>query len=57
MSSYVTNEPDYLDRIGFLYDAYSPRAAGIDFYGDNLFTSEKEMAAPGAGARPSAPPA
>ena len=44
MSSYVTNEPDYLDRIGFLYDAYSPRAAGIDFYGDNLFTSETEMA-------------
>ncbi len=23
---------------------YSPRAAGIDFYGDNLFTSEKEIA-------------
>ncbi len=43
MSSYVTNEPDYLDRIGFLYDVYSPRAAGIDFYGDNLFTSEKEI--------------
>lgn len=43
MSAYVTNEPDYLDRLGFLYDIYSPRAAGIDFYGDNLFTSEKEL--------------
>jgi len=44
MSAYSTNEPDYLDRIGFLYDVYSPRAAGIDFYGDNLFTSEREIA-------------
>ncbi|MES2019179.1 MAG: EAL domain-containing protein [Pseudomonadota bacterium] len=43
MSAYVTNEPDYLDRLGFLYDVYSPRAAGIDFYGDNLFTSEREV--------------
>ena len=44
MSSYVTNEPDYLDRVGFAYDIYSPRAAGIDYYGDNLFTSEREIA-------------
>ena len=44
MSIFVTNETDYLDRIGFAYDIYSPRAAGIDFYGDNLFTSEKELA-------------
>jgi diguanylate cyclase (GGDEF)-like protein/PAS domain S-box-containing protein len=43
MSVYVTNEPDYLDRIGFPYDIYSPRNAGIDFYGDNLFTSEQEI--------------
>jgi diguanylate cyclase (GGDEF)-like protein/PAS domain S-box-containing protein len=43
MSAYVTNEPDYLDRVGFQYDVYSPRAAGIDFYGDNLFTSEREI--------------
>jgi len=43
MSAYITNEPDYLDRMGFLYDVFSPRAAGIDFYGDNLFTSEKEI--------------
>ncbi|WP_295996255.1 EAL domain-containing protein [Rugamonas sp.] len=44
MSIYVTNEPDYLDRVGYAYDIYSPRAAGIDFYGDNLFTSEHELA-------------
>ncbi|MBY0239111.1 MAG: EAL domain-containing protein [Burkholderiaceae bacterium] len=43
LSVYVTNEPDYLDRIGFPYDIYSPRNAGIDFYGDNLFTSEQEI--------------
>ncbi|QGZ40207.1 PAS domain S-box-containing protein/diguanylate cyclase (GGDEF)-like protein [Pseudoduganella flava] len=43
MSIYTTNEPDYLDRAGFPYDVYSPRAAGIDFYGDNLFTSEHEL--------------
>jgi diguanylate cyclase (GGDEF)-like protein/PAS domain S-box-containing protein len=45
MSAFVTNEPDYLDRAGFQYDVYSPRAAGIDFYGDNLFTIEREIAA------------
>ena len=44
MSAYITNEPDYLDRVGFQYDVYSPRGAGIDFYGDNLFTTEKEIA-------------
>ena len=43
-SIYVTNEPDLLDRLGFPYDIYTPRAAGIDFYGDNLFTSERELA-------------
>ena len=43
ISGYVTNQPYYLDRIGFPYQAYSPRSAGIDFYGDNLFTSEKEL--------------
>ncbi|NRR29892.1 EAL domain-containing protein [Oxalobacteraceae bacterium] len=43
LSIYVTNEPDLLDRIGFAYDVYTPRSAGIDFYGDNLFTSEQEL--------------
>lgn len=42
-SAYTTNEPDYLDRAGFRYQSYSPRSAGIDFYGDNLFTSKQEI--------------
>ncbi|RFP08228.1 MULTISPECIES: EAL domain-containing protein [unclassified Duganella] len=41
---YTTNEPDTFERLGFPYDIYSPRAVGIDFYGDNLFTSEREIA-------------
>ena len=44
-SAYATNETDYLDKKGFAYQAYTPRSAGIDFYGDNLFTSEQEIAA------------
>lgn len=43
-SAYATNETDYLDQKGFAYQAYTPRSAGIDFYGDNLFTSEREIA-------------
>jgi len=44
MAIYTTNEPDTFDRAGFPYDIYSPRSVGIDFYGDNLFTSERELA-------------
>jgi diguanylate cyclase (GGDEF)-like protein/PAS domain S-box-containing protein len=36
-------QPYYLDRANFNYQIYSPRAVGIDFYGDNLFTSESEL--------------
>ncbi len=43
ISGYATDDPDILDRAGFHYHAYSPRSAGIDFYGDNLFTTEKEL--------------
>ncbi|MET3130401.1 diguanylate cyclase (GGDEF)-like protein/PAS domain S-box-containing protein [Oxalobacteraceae bacterium GrIS 1.11] len=43
ISAYSTNEPDYLDRAGFPYMLFTPRAAGIDFYGDNLFTNEQEV--------------
>lgn len=42
-SAYATNETDYLDHAGFEYEAYTPRSSGIDFYGDNLFTSEQEI--------------
>ncbi|MEO5935017.1 MAG: EAL domain-containing protein [Duganella sp.] len=51
MAVYTTNEPDLFDRVGFPYDLYSPRAVGIDFYGDNLFTSEREIASHPARAR------
>ncbi|WP_184415156.1 ABC transporter substrate-binding protein [Rhodocyclus tenuis] len=44
MSAYVTNETYYLDQAGISYHTYTPRAAGIDFYGDNLFTTEREIA-------------
>ncbi len=43
MSAYVTNEPFYLDRAGIPYQTFTPRTGGIDFYGDNLFTTEQEL--------------
>lgn len=43
MSVYITDEPFALRRAGIPYLLFSPRAAGIDFYGDNLFTTEKEI--------------
>ena len=45
MTGYVTNEPALLDALGIRYHLYSPRSAGIDFYADNLFTSEAELEA------------
>lgn len=36
-------QPYYLERANFNYQTYSPRAVGIDFYGDNLYTSEHEL--------------
>lgn len=43
MSAYSTDEPYLLQREGIKFNAYSPRSAGIDFYGDNLFTTEDEL--------------
>jgi diguanylate cyclase (GGDEF)-like protein/PAS domain S-box-containing protein len=43
ISAYTINQPYYLDRANFIYQTYTPRSAGIDFYGDNLFTSESEL--------------
>jgi len=40
VSGYATNEPYQLEAIGATYRMFSPRAAGIDFYGDLFFTSE-----------------
>ena len=43
MTAYSTNELFDLDNAGFAYQTYSPRAVGIDFYGDNLFTTERQI--------------
>lgn len=43
ISAYVTQEPFDLKNSGFSYQTYTPRSAGIDFYGDNLFTTESEL--------------
>jgi len=43
VSAYSTVEPYQLDLAGFAYQIYTPRSAGIDFYGDNLFTSEAQL--------------
>lgn len=43
ISAYVTNERFFLEKANFSYHTYTPRSVGIDFYGDNLFTSEMEI--------------
>lgn len=40
MSVYSIDEPFYLQQKKLRYNIFSPREAGIDFYGDNLFTSK-----------------
>ncbi|MCB1171655.1 MAG: ABC transporter substrate-binding protein, partial [Leptospiraceae bacterium] len=43
MSVYITDEPFALRKVNIPYLLFSPRAAGIDFYGDNLFTTEEQI--------------
>lgn len=43
MSAYVTYEPYFLRQQAIPFQTYTPRSAGIDFYGDNLFTSEQVL--------------
>ena len=43
MSTYTTDEPYLLEKNGIKFNLYSPRSVGIDFYGDNLFTTETEL--------------
>lgn len=45
ISGYVSNEPFFFRQAQYPYQVFSPRSAGIDFYGDNLFTSEQELRA------------
>jgi len=40
---YVTNAPFMLRQLGIDINIIEPRDYGVDFYGDNLFTTEKEM--------------
>ena len=43
MAAYITSEPFYLKQMRADFHVFSPRSAGIDFYGDNLFTSEQQI--------------
>src|SRR6267154_5316363 len=45
MIAYSTSEPFVLEQPGAAYRTFSPDAYGIDFYGDNLCTSELEVKA------------
>jgi PAS domain S-box-containing protein len=45
MSAYSTDEPFQLKSAGVDYLTFTPRAGGIDFYGDNLFTTEAQIRA------------
>ncbi|TDY72630.1 phospho-acceptor domain-containing protein [Leptospira meyeri] len=42
-SGYATTQAYDFKKAGFPFVEYSPRVAGIDFYGDNFFTSEVEV--------------
>jgi len=44
MSAYSTSEPFLLKQQGIEVNIINPQNYGIDFYGDNFFTSQKELA-------------
>lgn len=43
MSVYVTDEPFLLQEKGVSYRLFKPISKGIDFYGDNLFTTQSQL--------------
>jgi PAS domain S-box-containing protein len=43
LSAYITNQPFSLKQKGIGYNIINPKSYGIDFYGDNFFTTEKEI--------------
>lgn len=45
ISGYITDQPFYFRQAQYPFQIFNPRSAGIDFYGDNLFTSEQELQA------------
>ena len=42
-SAYSTDEPFFLTKAKLPFRVFTPRSAGIDFYGDNLFTSSEQL--------------
>ncbi|OCK54473.1 hypothetical protein LMTR3_26750 [Bradyrhizobium sp. LMTR 3] len=44
MVAYSTNEPYLFEEYGTPYRLFTPRAYGLDFYGDNLCTSKQQVA-------------
>ena len=44
MSIYTTDEPYALRAAGLDYALFEPSSTGIDFYGDNLYTTEAQLA-------------
>lgn len=43
MAAYISSAPYFLKKKNIPYTIISPTSYGIDFYGDNLFTSEQEI--------------
>ncbi len=43
ISAYTTSQPFYLAKKGVKVNIIDPKSYGIDFYGDNFFTSQKEL--------------
>jgi len=43
VSGYSTDEPFDLEAAGFKFSVFRPRAGGIDFYADTLFTTEAQI--------------
>lgn len=44
LSAYVCDETFLINQAGVEYLTFSPRASGVDFYGDLLFTTEQQIA-------------
>lgn len=44
VAGYLSNEPFLYTKKGMAINVIDPRSYGIDFYGDNLFTTEHEVA-------------
>lgn len=43
IASYISNEPYELEQKGIEYKFFHPKDYGFDFYGDILYTSQKEL--------------